>query len=88
MCGVCLAAQALADVQRLNYTLRHLRPHICFLPRMSIMNSLSSDLPAKKPYAAPVLTMHGDLRSLTQAGSAGTKENGKCKAGSAKCAKP
>lgn len=30
--------------------------------------------PAKKPYAAPELIVHGDLRVLTQAGSAGVVE--------------
>ena len=29
---------------------------------------------AKKPYAPPQLVCHGDVRSLTQAGSKGNKE--------------
>jgi len=29
---------------------------------------------AKKPYAPPQLVCHGDVRSLTQAGSKGSKE--------------
>lgn len=29
---------------------------------------------AKKPYSAPILICHGDVRCLTQAGSKGSKE--------------
>lgn len=50
------------------------------------MNSVVNESPAKKPYVAPVLTVHGDLRTLTQAGSVGAGENGNCKgAGNPSC---
>ncbi|MCB2018624.1 MAG: lasso RiPP family leader peptide-containing protein [Hydrogenophaga sp.] len=38
------------------------------------MKTAKSQLPTKKPYVAPVLLVHGDLRSLTQSGSAGKTE--------------
>lgn len=54
-----------------------------------MMNSVATESPVKKPYVAPVLTVHGDLRTLTQAGSAGTNENGKCNSKTpTKCARP
>lgn len=33
------------------------------------MNTIQRELPPKKPYVAPVLCVHGDLRTLTQSGS-------------------
>jgi hypothetical protein len=38
------------------------------------MNTTQRELPPKKPYEAPVLLVHGDLRSLTQSGSRGNSE--------------
>lgn len=38
------------------------------------MNTTQRELPPKKPYEAPVLLVHGDLRSLTQSGSIGRTE--------------
>jgi hypothetical protein len=43
-----------------------------------MMNSADTESPAKKPYVAPALTVHGDLRTLTQAGSIGAGETGNC----------
>lgn len=54
---------------------------LVFLSWMSIMHSADTESPAKKPYVAPTLTMHGDLRTLTQAGSVGSGETGNCKGG-------
>lgn len=54
-----------------------------------MMNSVATESPVKKPYVAPVLTVHGDLRTLTQAGSGGKNENGNCKSDNkTKCARP
>lgn len=51
------------------------------------MKSFVRELPEKKPYVAPVLVVHGDLRTLTQAGSTGTGESGNCQGkGNASCA--
>lgn len=38
------------------------------------MNTTQRELPPKKPYEAPVLLVHGDLRTLTQSGSRGKSE--------------
>jgi hypothetical protein len=45
------------------------------------MNLVVNLPPVKKPYAAPVLVVHGDLRTLTQAGSTNSGEPGNCKGG-------
>jgi hypothetical protein len=42
-------------------------------------------MPAKRPYAAPALVVHGDLRALTQAGSAGVIESKSANTGGAQC---
>lgn len=36
--------------------------------------SVPTEMSAKKPYVSPELTVHGDLRALTQGGSAGASE--------------
>jgi hypothetical protein len=48
--------------------------------------NVHTEMPVKKkPYVAPQLIVHGDLRALTQGGSAGNIETKSANTGGAQC---